>query len=57
MNSFPDWLKAVLAVVVPALLAEGVSFYRIQKRRVRQDVESDLQSLAELKANHSPVTV
>ena len=51
MNSFPGWLKAVLAVVVLALLAGGFSFYRAQERRVRQDVESDLRSIAELKAN------
>ncbi len=54
MNSFPGWLKAVLAVVVLALLTVGFSFYRIQERRVRQDVESNSQSIAKLKANQSP---
>jgi hypothetical protein len=37
-NSFPGRLKAVLAVAVLALLVGGVSFYRLQERRVRQDV-------------------
>jgi PAS domain S-box-containing protein len=50
MNAFPGWLKAVLAVVVLALLAGGVSFYRIQERRMRQDIESNLQAVTELKA-------
>jgi hypothetical protein len=40
MNSFSDWLKVVLAVVVLALLAEGISFHRVQERRVRQNVEN-----------------
>jgi hypothetical protein len=54
MKSFPGRLKAVLAVAVLALLMGGVLFYRIQERRVRQDVESDLQAIAELKANQFP---
>ena len=50
MKSFPGWLKAVLAVAVLALLAGGVSFYRVQERHVSRDVEANLQSIAELKA-------
>ena len=50
MNSFPDWLKVVLAVVVLALQAGGVSFHRVQEQRVRKDAESNLKAIAELKA-------
>jgi len=51
MNSFPGWLKAVLVVAVLALLAGGVTLNRVQERRVHQDVESCLKTVAELKAN------
>ena len=50
MNSFPDWLKVVLAVVVLALLPGSVSFQRVLQRRMRQDAESNLQAIAELTA-------
>ncbi|MGA2281833.1 MAG: PAS domain S-box protein [Verrucomicrobiota bacterium] len=50
MNSFPGRWKAVLAVVVLALLIGGVCFYHVQEQRVRQDVESDLFAITELKA-------
>jgi hypothetical protein len=52
MNSFPDsgWLKVVLAVVVLALLSRSVSFHRVLKRLVCQDVENHLKTIAELKA-------
>ena len=51
MNSFPSGLEVVLVVAVLALLAGGVSFNRVQERRVRQDVGSRLKIIAELKAN------
>jgi hypothetical protein len=53
MNSFPDsgWLKVVLAVVVLALLSGSVSFHRVLKRLARQDAESNLKAIAELKAS------
>jgi hypothetical protein len=51
MNSFPDWLKVVLAVVVLALLTGSVSFHRVLQRLVRQDAESNLKAIAELKAS------
>ena len=50
MNSFPGWLKVVLAVAVLASLAGGVSFHRVQEQRVRKDAESNLKAIAELKA-------
>ena len=50
MNSFPDWLKVVLAVVVLALLSGSVSFHRVLQRLVRRDVENHLKAIAELKA-------
>jgi hypothetical protein len=51
MNSFPDWLKVVLAVVVLALLAGSVFFHRVRQRLVRQDAESNLKAIAKLKAS------
>ncbi|MGA3163138.1 MAG: hypothetical protein ABSD77_02910 [Verrucomicrobiota bacterium] len=54
MNFFPGWLKAVLAVVVLALLTGDFSFHRIQERRVRRDVASNPQSIAKFNANQSP---
>jgi PAS domain S-box-containing protein len=51
MKSFPGWLKTILALVVLALLAGGVWFYQVQERRVRQDVETHLKIIAELKAD------
>jgi len=44
MNSFPGWLKVVLAVAVLASLAGGVSFHRVQEQRVRKDAESNLKA-------------
>jgi hypothetical protein len=51
MNSFPNWLKAVLVVAVLALLAGGVTLNRVQEWRVHQDVESGLKTITGLKAN------
>jgi PAS domain S-box-containing protein len=51
MNSFPSWLKTVLALAVLALLAGGLLFYHVQEQRVRQDVESNLKVITEFKVN------
>ena len=53
MNSFPDsgGLKVVLAVVVLALQVGSVSFHRVLQRLVRQDAESNLKAIVELKAS------
>jgi hypothetical protein len=51
MNFFSGWLEVVLAVVVLALLSGSVSFHRVLKRLMRQDVENHLKIFTELKAS------
>jgi uncharacterized protein HemX len=45
MNSFLSGLKVVLVAAALALLAGGVYFHRVQGRRVRQDVETQLKAM------------
>jgi len=49
-KAVPLWLRAAFGVVFALLLAGGVFFYRTQEQTLRLDAESDLQTVAELKA-------
>jgi len=47
----PRWLIAVLALILLALLAVGGWFYHEQQQQFRQDVEEELQAIAQLKVD------
>jgi len=49
MFTFPRWQIAVLSLFVLCVLAGGGWFYLAQESRVRQAVENDLESIANLK--------
>jgi hypothetical protein len=51
MNSFPEWLKVVLAVAMLALLVWGVSFYLVGKRRGLRNAGNHFKIITALKAN------
>ncbi|MCX6646336.1 MAG: hypothetical protein NTY09_08265 [bacterium] len=51
MKKFPHVLITALALAMLALIAGGIWFYRSQERHIRQGIESNLNSIAELKVS------
>lgn len=52
MNSFPRWLAAAAGLVMVVVLIGGVWFCRARHQKVRQDVETQLQTILHLKVEH-----
>ncbi|MFH0792760.1 MAG: cache domain-containing protein, partial [bacterium] len=48
-NPFPRRLMAALGLVIAVILAGGVWFYRTQHQQARQNIEGNLQTIAQLK--------
>ena len=48
---FPRWLIAAFTLVMLALLAGGVWFYRAQEQRLQQEAKAQLESIAQLKVD------
>ncbi len=51
MNSIPRWLIVAFGFAILALIAGGTWFYRVQQQLVREQADSRLQAVAELKTN------
>ena len=51
MNKFPRWLIVSFGLTMLVMFSCGVWFYYVQEKKLRQRVEDDLQSIAQLKAN------
>jgi len=51
MKTFPRWLAVTLAAALLTILIEGVWFYRSQEKYVRQEVEKNLDAIADLKVD------
>jgi hypothetical protein len=51
MNTFPRWVMAGLGLVFLALLAWGALFYRAEGKQLRQKAETNLQTIAQMKAD------
>ncbi|HPG01281.1 MAG TPA: PAS domain S-box protein [Kiritimatiellia bacterium] len=49
MSTFPKWLAVLLVVAILCIVAGGAWFYRMQQDYVRQDIEPDLETIAQLK--------
>lgn len=51
MSTFPKWLAVLLVVAILCIVAGGAWFYRMQQDYVRQDIEPDLETIAQLKVD------
>jgi PAS domain S-box-containing protein len=51
MSKFPRWLIVSFGLTMLVMFSCGVWFYHVQEKKLRQRVEDDLQSIAQLKVN------
>lgn len=51
MSAFTRWLSALLVAAILCIVGAGAWFYKVQQDYVRQDIEPDLETIAQMKAD------